>query len=132
MKVNYCTETGIDFSIYFQQDFATIVVPHEGQMEPLLKSDLEEMSGAARIKGINAVFLETNYGLEIHSTEGVKSVGINSFSRLKCKYRIIKDGKYLNAGTDNPSWFHLHEARELVNDGQIVKHLRTMPFWEVF
>lgn len=133
MKLNYCTESSIDFYIYFQDDFAAIVVPHDGQMTPLLKSDLEEMSFAAKTKGVKAVFLETNYGIEIHSTESLKCVGIDQFKRLKYTYRIKqKNGRYLNAGTDKPSWFHLHEAREIVNDGQIVEHDGVNELWEVF
>ena len=34
----------------------------------------------------------------------------------KHEYRIQKaDGRYLNTGTDKPSWFTLEEARKLVN-----------------
>lgn len=54
---------------------------------------------------------------------------------MKAKYRIIKaDGRYLNAGTDLPSWFTLEKARELrdQNPGsQIVEHDGVRVLWEV-
>ena len=54
----------------------------------------------------------------------------------KYKYRIRKaDGKFKNAGTDEPSWFTLERAREIVNysEGeQIVEHDGVNILWEIF
>ena len=54
----------------------------------------------------------------------------------KLKYRIRrKDGTYLNAGSDYPSWFNLEEARKEVNrekGEQIVEHDGVNVLWEVF
>jgi hypothetical protein len=55
---------------------------------------------------------------------------------MKKRFRIrTEDGRFLNAGTDNPSWFDLEEARKLVNydDGQqIVESDGVNILWEVF
>jgi hypothetical protein len=51
------------------------------------------------------------------------------------KYRIMtSDRKILNAGTDDPSWFDLERAREVVDrsKGQIiVEHNGVGVLWEV-
>ena len=51
------------------------------------------------------------------------------------KYRIqTKDGRFLNAGTDLPSWFNLDDAYKTVNysEGQrIVEHDGMNVLWEV-
>lgn len=51
------------------------------------------------------------------------------------KYRIQKaDGRFLNAGTGNDSWFTLEDARKLVNykAGQIiVEHDGVNILWEI-
>lgn len=55
---------------------------------------------------------------------------------MKIAYRIqTADGKYLNAGTDAPSWFTLEDARKLVDyaAGQrIVEHDGMNVLWEIF
>ena len=54
---------------------------------------------------------------------------------MKAKYRILnKNRTFLNAGTDKGSWFHLEDARKIVNynDGQmIVEHDGVNILWEV-
>jgi hypothetical protein len=52
---------------------------------------------------------------------------------MKISYRIItKNGRYLNAGTDKPSWFTLEKAREMVKTGQtIVAHNGVDILWEI-
>lgn len=54
----------------------------------------------------------------------------------KISFRVRKaDGKFLNAGTDLPSWFTLEKARELVNynEGQtIVESDGQNILWEIF
>jgi hypothetical protein len=54
---------------------------------------------------------------------------------MKAKYRIQNgDGTFLNAGTDQPSWFTLDNARLIVNyiEGQrIVEHDGVNILWEV-
>lgn len=56
--------------------------------------------------------------------------------KTKANYRIqTKDGKFLNAGTDLPSWFTLEQARKLVNynEGQrIIESDGVDVLWEVF
>jgi len=51
-------------------------------------------------------------------------------------YRIRKaDGRFLNAGTGEDSWFTLDKARELVNYGegqQIVESDGVNILWEIF
>ena len=55
---------------------------------------------------------------------------------MNLKYRIRKaDGRFLNAGTDEPSWFTLIQARKLVNydEGQtIVESDGVNILWEIF
>jgi hypothetical protein len=55
--------------------------------------------------------------------------------KTKIKYRILKlDDRYLNAGTDLPSWFTLEKAKELVDytKGEIiVEHDGVNILWEV-
>ena len=55
---------------------------------------------------------------------------------MKASYRIQKaDGKFLNAGTDLNSWFHLEEARKTVKreEGQrIIESDGVNILWEVF
>lgn len=53
------------------------------------------------------------------------------------KYRIRNEetGKFLNAGTDLPSWFSLEKAREIVdrdNGWIIVESDGVNILWEVF
>jgi hypothetical protein len=56
--------------------------------------------------------------------------------KMKCPYRIKKaDGRFLNAGTDLPSWFNLEQARKLVNRdaGEIIVESDGVNIlWEVF
>jgi len=51
------------------------------------------------------------------------------------KYRIqTADHKFLNAGTDKPSWFTLEKARQIVDykAGQrIVEHNGVNVLWEI-
>lgn len=55
---------------------------------------------------------------------------------MKNKYRIQKaDGKFLNAGTGEDSWFTLETARKLVNynEGQrIIESDGVNILWEIF
>ena len=55
---------------------------------------------------------------------------------MKATYRIqTKDKKFLNAGTDLPSWFTLEQARKIVNynEGQrIIESDGVNVLWEVF
>jgi hypothetical protein len=55
--------------------------------------------------------------------------------KQKATYRIKKpDGRYLNAGTDEPSWFDLKTARQLVNyekGEMIVEHNGVNELWEI-
>lgn len=55
---------------------------------------------------------------------------------MKLRYRIRKaDGRFLNAGTGEDSWFTLEKARELVNyeKGEtIVEHDGVNVLWEIF
>lgn len=52
------------------------------------------------------------------------------------RFRIQKaDGKFLNTGTDKPSWFTLEQARKTVDysKGQrIVEHDGVNVLWEIF
>ena len=54
---------------------------------------------------------------------------------MRTQYRILNANRtYLNAGTDSPSWFHLDEARKIVDYsiGQmIVEHDGVNILWEV-
>lgn len=54
---------------------------------------------------------------------------------MKSNYRIqTKDKRFLNAGTDEPSWFTLEKAREIVGnrtDLRIVQHDGVNVLWEV-
>lgn len=53
----------------------------------------------------------------------------------RAKYRIQnQDGTFLNAGTDEPSWFHLETARKTVNYSigqRIVEHDGMNVLWEI-
>ena len=55
---------------------------------------------------------------------------------FKATYRIrTAEGKFLNAGTDRPSWFTLEQARKLVNRSAgetIVESDGVNILWEVF
>jgi len=52
------------------------------------------------------------------------------------KYRIrTHDNRFKYAGTDNPSWFTLEQARDIVNYArgeEIVEHDGVNVLWEVF
>jgi hypothetical protein len=52
---------------------------------------------------------------------------------MKISYRIIKEnGRYLNAGTDKPSWFTLEQAKKIVKTGEIiVAHDGENILWEI-
>jgi len=55
---------------------------------------------------------------------------------MKANYKIQNaNGTFMNAGTDEPSWFNLEDARKLVNydRGQrIVEHDGVNILWEIF
>jgi len=55
---------------------------------------------------------------------------------MKLRYRIQKeDGRFLNAGTGEDSWFTLDQARQIVDysKGQrIVEHDGMNVLWEIF
>jgi hypothetical protein len=52
---------------------------------------------------------------------------------MRISYRIItENGRYLNAGTNKPSWLTLEKAREIVKTGQtIVAHDGVDILWEI-
>ena len=52
---------------------------------------------------------------------------------MTIEYRILTEsGRFLNAGTNLPSWFTLERAREIVKEGQIiVAHDGMNILWEI-
>lgn len=80
-KLNYCTKNGIDFDVNFVENNNVEVVAWITNEENYLltKEDLREMGLTARVKGVNKVWLRTNYGLEIKSVrENAKTVGFDA------------------------------------------------------
>lgn len=86
-NLNYCTENGIDYYIGCNKNTAAIVALIEDANNFLLeKSDLREMALTAKTKGVNTVYLYTNYGCEIHTKyEKPSIVGINRIIKINAE-----------------------------------------------
>jgi len=83
-KLNYCTESGVEYYIGQSSDKAVILAfIHDESIYFIDKNELREMALTAKVKGINHVTLYTNYGLELHSKyETPFTVGMNVIEKI--------------------------------------------------
>ena len=85
----FVTKEGKEFKVGYNGNDAYIfaelpkgLILEEQCNNIITKPELREMSCAAKTKGIQRITLLTDYGLEIHSKEGPKVVGIDKVVRF--------------------------------------------------
>lgn len=87
-NLNFVDMNGHDFYIGYKDDDAIIVAlitPKTFESNYMLsEGDITEMAMTARIKGIDKVYLYTNYGVELHHKRNVlKAVLVNKIIKIQ-------------------------------------------------